>query len=162
MGEDDIRDNAYLAYEFLVSRSITTSTKSLVQEGQEDRDNNTSFNRFSKTDKEYYQLSPKSARILQSRWDFDVPGTAKTLTIITTLVLLNPDSVLNRNSVFSYCGRCALLVFEWWVGCTEGKLLSDQIDKGRAEFIRSSNFSARTTEFFTRVRIRRIKQISQC
>lgn len=100
MGEDDIRDNAYLAYEFLVSRSITTSTKSLVQEGQEDRDNNTRFNRFSKTDKEYYQLSPKSARILQSRWDFDVPGTAKTLTIITTLVLLNADSVLNRNSVF--------------------------------------------------------------
>lgn len=97
MGEDDIRDNAYLAYEFLVSRSITTSTKSLVQEGQEDRDNNTRFNRFSKTDKEYYQLSPKSARILQSRWEFDVPGTAKTLTIITTLVLLNPDSVLNRN-----------------------------------------------------------------
>ncbi len=47
------KDVAYLAYKLLVSHSITILSKSLLQERQEDRDDDTSFDCFSETDEEY-------------------------------------------------------------------------------------------------------------
>ena len=132
-----------LAPQLLVSGEVTIMAKSLFQKSQQDGDNDTRLQCLTKTDKEDFAIYRSISIVFfvsQTRKDrANLPGTAKTLTVMATSCDERADWMNSESNVKNVSIQYNILLWPFnqetdiegeVIGRGE-RILSDHFDKGK-------------------------------